>query len=92
MANTFTDRPWNGSAARFASTADYCDSCLINENTGPRENWTQAKCHLPVQEPDGRYNKNAIRNAGARISQVQSAGKAAAQARLDALKKEGNIG
>ena len=89
---TFTDAPWDGSASRFASTADYCDSCLINENTGPRTGWVQSKCHLPVKEPGGAVNRNALRNAAARIGQVQSGGKAAALTKLNALKKQAGIG
>ena len=89
---TFTDKPWDGSASRYADTGAFCDACLINENDGPRSGWVQAKCHLPVKEPDGTYNKNAIRNALARIGQVQSAGKAAALSKLRALAKQAGIG
>lgn len=89
---TFTDTPWDGSASRYADTAAYCDACLINENTGPRDGWVQDKCHLPVKEPSGAYNRNAIRNARARINQVQSAGKAAAAKKLAALAKLAGIG
>ena len=89
---TFSDAPWDGAASNYKDTAAYCDACLINENTGPREQWVQAKCHLPVKTPSGAYSKNAIRNALARIGQVQSGGKAAALARLKALAKQAGIG
>lgn len=94
MAEEFTDQAWDGAASRYATTADYCDACLINENTGDRADWVQAKCHLPVREPDGAYNRNAIRNALARIGQVDAASsaKAAALRRLQALKKRAKIG
>jgi hypothetical protein len=64
---------------------------LIDENTGSGPK-VQSKCHLPVKEPDGSYNKGAIRDALSRISQVQSGGKAAALARLHALAHEAKIG
>jgi hypothetical protein len=91
---TFTDKPWDGAASKYKDTAAYCDASLINENTGPREEWVQDKCKLPVQEPDGAYNRNAIRNALARFSQTQasSAAKSKALSRLNALKKMGGIG
>lgn len=89
---TFTDAAWDGSASRYPTTADYCDACLINTNTGPRSGWVQSKCHLPVKEPGGAVNKNALRNAAARIGQVQSDGKAAALTKLNALKKQAGIG
>ena len=90
----FVDRPWDGGASRFGSTADFCRACLINENTGDPKDWVQAQCHLPVKEPNGDYNRNAIRNARARIGQVQAsaAAKKKAQARLDALAKQAGIG
>jgi hypothetical protein len=89
---TFTDAPWNGAASRFGSTPAYCRSCLVNENTGPESGWTQDKCHLPVKEPDGTYNKGAIRDALSRISQGKFGGKAAALAKLHALAKQAKIG
>ncbi len=61
----FTSKPWNGSAARWPDAASYADSCLINLNTGPRSNWTKANAKLPVREPDGTYNTNAIHSAAA---------------------------
>jgi len=88
---TFTDKPWDGAASKYADTDAYCAACLIDENTGSGPK-VQSKCHLPVKEPGGAYNKNAIRNALARIGQVQSGGKAQALARLKALAKEAGIG
>jgi hypothetical protein len=89
---TFTDAPWDGAASNYGSTQAYCDACLINENDGDPKTWVQAKCHLPVKTPDGTYSKAAIRNALARINQVQSPGKAAALAKLHALAKAAKIG
>ena len=90
----FSDAPWDGAASNYKDTAAYCDACLINENTGDRADWVQAKCHLPVKTPSGDYSRNAIRNARARIGQVQasSASKSKAQSRLDALAKQAGIG
>lgn len=59
----FTDKPWDGSAARWPDAGSYADSCLINMNTGPRADWTKGACKLPVQEPNGDYNVNAIHSA-----------------------------
>lgn len=62
MANTFTDAPWNGAASRYGTTEKYCSACLIDENK-PGQPKVQANCKLPVKEPDGRYNKNALQAA-----------------------------
>lgn len=88
----FTDRPWDGSASRWDTPEAYCAACLIDDNPSG-EPKVKDRCHLPVKEPDGTYSKGAIRNALARISQVQSSGgKAAALARLHALAKQAGIG
>ena len=59
----FTDKPWDGSASRWPDAASYAASCLINTNTGPKANWTKANAKLPVQEPDGTVNVNALHAA-----------------------------
>ena len=57
---TFTDKPWNGSASRFTDE-QYKSSCLICE---PQCDGTPKKCcHLPVKEPGGAVNKNALSSA-----------------------------
>lgn len=70
-APKFTDKPWDGSASRFEDTDAYCAACLIDLNK-PGEKKVQSLCKLPVKEPTGEYNVNAIRNALARISQVKN--------------------
>lgn len=89
----FTEKPWDGSASKYQDTDAYCAACLIDDNP-PGQPKVQAKCHLPVQEPDGTYNKNAIRNAMARIGQVEASGAAKKKAlsRLLALRKQAGIG
>lgn len=86
----FTNKPWDGSAARFPDAAAYCRSALIDDNPAG-ETKIKDKCHLPVREPDGTYNLNAIRNALARVGQTQTSAeaKARARARLQSLLAEG---
>ncbi|HLZ64395.1 MAG TPA: hypothetical protein VKR06_46285 [Ktedonosporobacter sp.] len=55
-----TNQPWDGSASRWPDTPSYCDSCLINLNTGSRSTWTQDNCKLPIREPGGDINSNAL--------------------------------
>lgn len=82
----FTTKAWDGSASRFEDTAAYCASCLIDDNPAGEEK-TQARCHLPIKEPNGDININAVRDALARVGQVQSsaAKKATARQRLQRL-------
>ncbi len=83
VRRAIVDKPWNGSASRFEDTAAYCRSCLIDDNPADAEK-TQALCHLPIREPNGDVNINAVRNALARVNQVKTSGakKTAARTRL----------
>ena len=69
---------WSGAASNYASTADYCDACLINTNAAAgktkREDWTQDHCMLPVKEPGDSMmaDKGIMAAAGGRgISRVK---------------------
>lgn len=59
---------WDGSASRYGSTEAYCRACLINMNTGPSADWTQAKCKLPVKDTDGQPVRQAIHAAAAALA------------------------
>lgn len=90
-----SDRPWSGfSEADYQSAQAYCDACLINENTVPRADWTKAACKLPVYEPGGNLNRNAVHAATARLSgagggvQVSPASKRTAARKIVGLYKE----
>ncbi len=90
----FSDKEWDGSASNYDGTPEYCDACLVNENEGDREEWTQERCKLPVKEPGGAYNRNAIRNAMGRIFQLKGVSpeaKRAAAKRLVSLAKAAGI-
>lgn len=82
-----TTRAWDGSASRWSDTASYCDSCLINENTGDRKDWVQDKAKLPVYEPDGTLNVNAVHAAASSLAGGRGGVKASAQAKKAAARK-----
>lgn len=64
-----SDKPWGQfSAADYQSAEAYCDACLVNDNTVPRGQWTKAACKLPVYEPGGDLNRNAVHAAAARLA------------------------
>ncbi len=85
--------PWDGSESRWDTAESYCSSCLIDENPSGKPK-VKGLCKLPVKEPNGDLNANAVRNAAARINQVDAspAAKKAAMSRLMALKKQAKIG
>lgn len=65
-----TNKPWDGSASRWPSAVSYCASCLIDENDGMK---SKSMCSLPVQEPTGEINANAVPAAAAALNGARGA-------------------
>ena len=87
----YSNAAWDGSASRF-SIQQWRASCLID--TGQGDPSSKDRYKLPIKEPNGDVNLNAVRNAYARLGQTQApaAQKAKAKARLDAIRKSQKIG
>jgi len=88
----FTNRPWSSPESDL-SASDYCAVCLIDTNP-PRARKVKARCKLPVRSrPGAPYNRNALRNAAARLSQTDAPpeAKRAAARRLVRLMREAGI-
>lgn len=62
-----TNKPWDGSASKYTDTAAYCAACLIDTND-PGGDKVQSKCKLPVKEPNGDVNANAVHAAVAALA------------------------
>ena len=63
-----SDRPWSGiTRASYASAAEYCAACLIDENEHGYTH-SKARCKLPVYEPQ-RLGGRTQSQRGARRSQ-----------------------
>jgi HK97 family phage prohead protease len=60
-----TDTAWDGSAARF-SPQQWARACLID--TGEGDTASKARYKLPVKEPDGMVNRNAVHAAVAALA------------------------
>jgi len=95
MVDTFSDKPWDGSASNWPDAQSYCDSCLINTNTGARSDWTKGACKLPYKFPNGSVSSVSVHNcaavlAGARggLVGVSPADKKAAAKKLLTLYSE----
>lgn len=81
LVRAVTRKPWDGSAARFTDD-EYAKSCLIcrGASDSPKQD-----CSLPVLEPNGDLNVNAMMSAAGRLNQTQGltpAQKAAAARKL----------
>ncbi len=63
----FTSKSWDGSASKYKDTNAFCAACLIDLNPDGQDK-TQANCKLPVKEPDGTVNTNAVHAASAALA------------------------
>lgn len=63
-----SDAAWDGAASRF-TIEQWRRSCLVDMggNADSKDNYK-----LPVREPDGTLNRNAVHNAAARIGQLDA--------------------
>lgn len=87
MVRAFVDAEWDGSVSRYKDAAAYCEACIIDDNPIGRPK-LDSLAYLPVKEPGtGLVNIRAVRNALARVGQIDtsSANKARAHSRLTAL-------
>lgn len=62
-----TDKPWDGSASRYPDTDAFCSACLIDTNESGKDK-VQSNCKLPIKEPSGDINKNALGSAAAALA------------------------
>lgn len=61
----FSNKPWGTvSESDYPDANSYCSASLIDMNA-PGEEKIKGKCKLPVKEPGGTYNRNAIHAAAA---------------------------
>jgi len=61
-----SDKPWGSISESDYPTAEaYCKACLIDMNEGEK---TKDKCKLPVREPSGALNRNAVHAAAAALA------------------------
>jgi hypothetical protein len=70
LMSDVSDRPWSGiTSASYATAAEYCAACLIDENELGITH-SKARCKLPVYEPrrlGGQLNRHAVHAAANRL-------------------------
>lgn len=88
-----TNAPWDGSASRFTDE-QYARSCVLDRakcgDVGDMS--AKQRYSLPIREPGGALNRNAVHAAAARISQVQACGAAIASAKNALRRAYGELG
>ncbi len=88
----FTNAPWSTPESNL-TPEQFCRVCLVDLNR-PRSEKIKAKCYLPVRSrPGSAFNRNAIRNALARLSRtkIPAEAKRRAARRLVRLAAEAGI-
>ncbi len=64
----FSGKPWGSlSESDYKDAETFCAACLIDLNE-PGARKVKEKCKLPVKEPNGQYNVNAIHAAAAALA------------------------
>jgi hypothetical protein len=63
-----SNRPWSDiSESDYKDAAAFCDASLIDLND-PGDEKVKGKCKLPVREPGGALNRNAVHSAAAALA------------------------
>ena len=63
-----SDKPWSSiSEAGYKDAESFCKACLIDLNE-PGKPKTKNACKLPVREPSGALNRNAVHAAAAALA------------------------
>jgi hypothetical protein len=84
-----TDKPWDGSASRF-SDAEYARSCVLDLAdcmASALDRTAKERYKLPIREPNGTLNANALGAAAAALAGARSPLQACAAAKATAARK-----
>jgi hypothetical protein len=83
----FSDKPWGSiSESDYRDAEAFCAACLIDLNE-PGAEKVKAKCKLPVKEPGGVYNRNAIHAAVAALAGARGGVQAPVEEKRQAARK-----
>lgn len=81
-----TDKPWDGASSRYPDADAFCAACLIDKNA-PGQDKVKANCSLPIYEPDGTLNTNALGSAAAALAGARGGIQAPPTSKKAAAKK-----
>lgn len=82
-----SERPWsNYTEADYPTAAAFCAASLIDLNPSG-EDKSKANCKLPVKEPNGALNRQAVHAAAAVLAGGRGGVNAPAAAKADAARK-----
>jgi len=82
-----SNKPWGRiSESDYKDAAAFCKACLIDLNE-PGEEKTKANCKLPVYEPGGALNRNAVHAAAAALAGARGGVQAPPEEKRKAARK-----
>ena len=81
-----SEKPWGSFAAADYTQEQWCRACLIDMNA-PGAAKTKAMCRLPIHEPDGTLNRNALGSAASVLAGGRGGVDAPPEARRMAARK-----
>jgi len=83
----FSNKPWSQfSESDYETAEQFCGACLIDLNEPGKEK-VKGLCKLPVREPGGAYNRNAIHAAAAALAGARGGVQAPPKAKQKAARK-----
>jgi hypothetical protein len=83
----FSDKPWGSiSESDYEDAGAFCAACLIDLNEPGRPK-VKDRCKLPVKEPGGVYNRNAIHAAAAALAGARGGVQAPPEEKRKAARK-----
>lgn len=84
-----TTKPWSGDAARF-SDAEWSNSCILDMglcSAAAKEMTPKQRYKLPILEPNGDLNANALGSAAGALNDARTSLQACQAAKIAAAKK-----
>ena len=66
MAETISNKPWSQFTEADYDIQQWHDACIIHLHDG--EPTSKDQCKLPVREPDGTLNRNAVHAAAGALA------------------------
>lgn len=82
-----SEKPWDFRPGDYNGPQAVCFYSLINDNTVPKGQWVASACKLPVYEPDGTLNRNAVHAAAAALAGARGGVHSSPQAKRAAARK-----
>lgn len=72
-----SNKPWSNFTAADYTLEAWHRACLVHEHDGPPT--AKSQCKLPVREPDGTLNRNAVHAAAAVLAGARGGVKTSAE-------------